>query len=154
VERAAATNGLRCARSIGMERDRYESAPRLPAIVALLVAIAALYFARHILVPLAMAVLFSFLLTPGVRRLEKWKLGRLPSVLLVLLFALGCIAGAGYVVGNQLFDVLNQLPAYKNNLHNKMESLNGKPGGGLAKATASVQELSKELAAPKQQDAP
>jgi hypothetical protein len=34
-----------------------------------------------------------------------------------------------------------------------MESLNGQPGGSLAKATASVQELSRELAAPKPQDA-
>ena len=61
------------------------------------------------------------------------------------------MSAAGYVVGNQLFDVLNKLPAYKANLHTKIESLRGRPGGGLAKATESVQELSKELAPPKPQ---
>jgi predicted PurR-regulated permease PerM len=137
-----------------MERRRQEGALRLPPIVASLLVVAALYFAREILVPLAMAVLLSFLLTPSVRRLERWKLGRLPSVLLVFLLAMACVCGAGYVVGNQLFDVLNKLPAYKENLRTKMESLRGRPGGGLAKATESVQELSKELAPPKPQEAP
>jgi predicted PurR-regulated permease PerM/methylmalonyl-CoA mutase cobalamin-binding subunit len=132
-----------------MDRAQYEKAPRLPPVVASLVAIAALYFAREILVPLAAAVLLSFLLTPSVRRLERWRLGRLPSVLLVFLVSLTGLVGVGYVLGNQLIDVLNQLPAYKENLHAKMISLRGRPGGGLAKATASVEELSKELAAPK-----
>jgi predicted PurR-regulated permease PerM len=65
-----------------MERRRQESALRLPPIIASLLVVAALYFAREILVPLAVAVLLSFLLTPSVRRLERWKLGRVPSVLL------------------------------------------------------------------------
>jgi len=134
-----------------MERNGYEKAPRLPPVLGILLAIAALYFAREILVPLAAAVLFSFLLTPPVRFLERVRLGRLPSVMLVFMAAVGCAAGVGYVVGNQLFDVLNELPSYKANLHTKMESLRGRPGGSLAKATASVQELSKELAAPKQE---
>ncbi|HEY1496112.1 MAG TPA: AI-2E family transporter [Candidatus Solibacter sp.] len=134
-----------------MQRTQYESAPRLPPVVAILIAIAALYFAREILVPLAVAVLLSFLLTPSVRYLERGRIGRLASVLLVFLVSLGCAAGVGYVVGNQLFDVLNELPKYKENLRTKMESLRGRPGGSLAKATASVQELSKELAAPKQE---
>uniref|UniRef100_Q023I3 AI-2E family transporter n=1 Tax=Solibacter usitatus (strain Ellin6076) TaxID=234267 RepID=Q023I3_SOLUE len=133
-----------------MQRIQYESAPRLPPVVAVLLAIAALYFAREILVPLAVAVLLSFLLTPSVRFLERLRIGRLPSVLLVFLVSLACAGGVGYVVGNQLFDVLNELPKYKENLRTKMESLGGRPGGSLAKATASVQELSKELAAPKQ----
>jgi len=128
---------------------RYEPSSRLPPIVAILLTIAALYFAREILVPFAAAVLLSFLLTPPVRRLERWRLGRLPSVFLVFFSSMACVGGVGYLVGNQLIDVLNQLPAYKDNLHNKVESLRGRPGGGLAKATASVQELTKELAAPK-----
>ncbi len=134
-----------------MERNGYEKAPRLPPVLGILLAIAALYFAREILVPLAAAVLLSFLLTPPVRFLERWRLGRLTSVMLVFMVAVACAAGVGYVVGNQLFDVLNELPSYKANLRTKMESLRGRPGGSLAKATASVQELSKELAAPKQE---
>src|SRR5260370_8752422 len=134
-----------------MERNGYEKTPRLPPVLGILLAIAALYFAREILVPLSAAVLVSFLLTAAVRFMERGKLGRLPSVMLVFMVAVACAAGVGYVVGNQLFDVLNELPSYKANLRTKMESLRGRPDGSLAKATASVQELSKELAAPKQE---
>jgi predicted PurR-regulated permease PerM len=137
-----------------MARAPYEEPPRLPPVVAVLLAIAGLYFAREIFVPLAVAILFSFLLTPAVRRLERWKLGRLPSVLLVFLFSLTCVLSVGYVVGNQLFELLNELPSYKANLHNKIESLQGRPGGSIAKATASMQELSKELSAPKTPETP
>ncbi len=137
-----------------MPRAPYEDAPRLPPVVAFLLAIAALYFARDILVPLSVAVLFSFLLTPAVRWLERWKIARLPAVMMVFLFFFTCGAGVAYVVGNQLFEMLNHLPAYKDNLRTKMDSLRGRPGGSLAKVTASVEELSKELAAPKPQEVP
>src|SRR5690349_21559200 len=132
---------------MGPSRDRESrTGNRLPPILAFLLGIAALYVAREVLVPLAVAVLLSFLLTPSVRRLERWHIGRLPAVLLIFFGATVCVGGVGYIIANQLIDVLNQLPAYKENLHNKMVSLSGRPGGGLAKATASVEELSKELA--------
>ncbi len=136
-----------------MEPIRYETAPRLSPLIATLLTIAALYFAREILVPLAVAMLLSFLLTPTVRRLEKWKLGRLASVMLVFTFFMGCLVGVGYLVGTQLFDVLTELPGYKTNLRAKVESLRGRPGGKLAKVAASVQELTKELAPVKQPEA-
>jgi predicted PurR-regulated permease PerM len=132
-----------------MARAPYEAAPRLPPLVVVLVAIAALYFARDIFAPLAVAVLFSFLLTPTVRWLERWRIARLPSVLLVFALFLAGLAAVGYVVGNQLFELLKELPSYTANLHSKVESLSGRPGGSLAKATASVEALSKELSAPK-----
>jgi len=136
-----------------MERIRTDSTSRLPPVLGILIAIAALYLAREILMPLSVAVLLSFLLTPAVRLLERWKLGRLGSVLLVFIISLAAVAAVGYVVSKQFIELLNQLPAYKENLQAKIESLHGKPGGSLAKATASVQELSKELAEPNPQEA-
>ena len=35
--------------------------------------VAALYFARDVLVPIALAVLLSFVLAPLVRRLQSWR---------------------------------------------------------------------------------
>ena len=57
--------------------------PAVPPFALVLLVVAALYFAREILIPLAIAVLLAFLLTPAVRRLEGWRLGRVPAVLLV-----------------------------------------------------------------------
>ena len=103
-----------------MERNRTDTTSRLPPAVAFLLAIAVIYLAREILVPLSVAVLLSFVLTPTVRRLERWKLGRLGSVLLVFIVSIAWVGGVGYVVGKQLIAVLNELPAYKENLQAKV----------------------------------
>jgi predicted PurR-regulated permease PerM len=115
--------------------------PLLPFVVSL----AALYFAKEVLVPLALAVLFTFLLTPVVTGLERLRLGRIPSVLLVLIVSFSLIGGVGWVVANQLIEIVNQLPSYTTNIREKMESFHGPHGGSLAKATDSVQQLTKEL---------
>ena len=45
-------------------------------LVAMLTALAAMYFAREILLPVALAILLSFLLTPATNRLERWHIPR------------------------------------------------------------------------------
>jgi predicted PurR-regulated permease PerM len=120
------------------------SSPRLP-LLTFVVSIAALYFAKAVLVPLALAVLFAFLLTPLVTGLERLRLGRMPSVLLVLIVSFSLVGGVGWIVANQLIEVINQLPNYTSNIREKMESFHGPHGGSLAKATDNVQELTKEL---------
>src|ERR1700733_13209083 len=58
--------------------------PRGNALINLAVAaliVTALYFAREVLVPVALAVLFSFVLAPFVIRLQSWRVPRTLSVL-------------------------------------------------------------------------
>jgi predicted PurR-regulated permease PerM len=45
------------------------------------IVIAALYLAKSLLVPLTLAALLSFLLMPVCDWLERWRLGRIPAVL-------------------------------------------------------------------------
>jgi len=125
----------------------------LPVVVTL----AVLYFGRDILIPFSLAILVAFLLTPAVKRLESWRLGRIPSVLLVVLFSFSIVGGLGWIAGNQLIDVVNELPQYKENISHKMEMFRGPSKGGLAKAGESVKELAKELSgspAPEQAPVP
>ena len=56
-------------------------------------AIATLYFGRQIFIPLALALVLSFLLTPLVGLLERARLGRVPAVLVVLIFCFALTAG-------------------------------------------------------------
>jgi len=123
------------------------SSSRSPWLV-FVVSIAALYFAKPVLVPLALAVLFAFLLTPSVTRLERLRMGRIPSVMLVLVVSFSLAGGIGWIVANQLIEVINQLPNYTSNFREKMESFRGPNGGSLAKATDSVYKLTKELSTP------
>jgi predicted PurR-regulated permease PerM len=72
--------------------------------------VAVLYFAREIFIPLALAVLFSFLLAPLVTRLRHWGWWRMPSVLTVVAFAFVVLAVIGALVTVQLTDLGRKMP--------------------------------------------
>ncbi len=118
-------------------------------LFAFVVAIAAVYFAKKILIPLALAALLAFLLTPMVRRLESWRLGRMPAVVLVLVVSLTLLAGLSWIVTEQLINVTSQLPNYTAaNIEKRMGSIRGFPAGILAKATGSIGRLTENLSSP------
>jgi energy-coupling factor transporter transmembrane protein EcfT len=100
-----------------------------------------------VLVPFALAMLFSFLLTPAVIWLERIRLPRVLAVLFVMAFSVAAIGSVGWMVTDQLIDVTNQLPSYRANIKKKMESLRSPKGQSLNKATDAMMELGKELAA-------
>ena len=81
----------RCKFFIDMERTQPTDAPPRVSFVTLALITAALYFGRDVLIPLALAVLISFILTPSVQRLQQMRLGRVPAVLLVVVLAFGAV---------------------------------------------------------------
>ncbi len=92
-------------------------------LVAIVVTIAALYFAKEILLPFALAALLSFLLTPLANRVERIGLGRIPSVLLVVGLTFAALGGIGWVVTSQLVGLSYQLPQYKSNVLEKIRTV-------------------------------
>ncbi len=100
--------------------------PELKLMIGLVtgcVVIAALYFGREILIPLALAVLLGFVLDPLVVRLKRWGLPRAPAVILVVLFALGMVGLAGLFLGNQVSSLSAELPTYQSNIKSKLGNL-------------------------------
>src|SRR5215213_3832639 len=85
-------------------------------LLPVVLAVAVLYFGREFFIPLALAILISFLLAPLVLRLERWRMGRITSVVAVTLLAFTLIGGLGAIVGAHLIDLANQLPQYQSNL--------------------------------------
>lgn len=112
-----------------------------------MLAIAALYFGRTVFIPLALALVLTFLLAPFVNLLERIRLQRAPSVLVVTALALTLMGFASWGIAGQLVEIMVHVGDYKENLDAKIESLHGARSGNLGKATASVQQLNKELAA-------
>nr|WP_295831787.1 AI-2E family transporter [uncultured Azospirillum sp.] len=109
-----------------------------------------LYLAADILMPIALAVLLGFVLTPIVSRLERWRLGRVPSVLAVVVLLFLAIIGFGAVVGSQLGDLADNLPTYQRNIHTKIESLRNTTvstgdRGAIKQATEAFRDLKQEL---------
>ena len=106
--------------------------------------IAALYFARDFLIPLALAALLTFLLSPLVTRIERW-LGRIVAVLLVAVMILAATGATGWVLTRQLVDLATKLPDYKENIQTKLRSIRIPTGGVFAKFSKTVEELKKDL---------
>lgn len=115
-------------------------------IIAVGVTIAMLYFGRQIFIPLALALVLSFLLTPLVGWLQRIHFGRLPAALIVLVFCLGVTASVGWGVAGQLLEITTHIQDYRTNLEEKIQALHSRKSAPLIKATATVQQLNKELA--------
>ena len=118
----------------------------LLAVVVAVVAIVTLYFARIVLIPFALALLFTFILTPVVKLLERIHFGRIPSAILVVLLSLGACGVVGWTVAKQFSQVVNQLPDYKANIRTKLTSLHWKSPHALDNASQTMTEISKDLA--------
>jgi predicted PurR-regulated permease PerM len=119
----------------------------LLVVVATVVAIVTLYFARIVLIPFALALLFTFILTPVVKILERIHFGRIPSALLVVLLTVGACGGVGWTVAKQFAQVVNELPNYRANIRTKLTSLHWSSHHALENASQTMTEISKDLAA-------
>lgn len=121
--------------------------PKRSSIIALLVTAAVLYLAQEVLIPLAVALLFAFLLAPAVRRLELWKFGRVPSTLIVALLGFGIIFGILGIAGTQAVSLGGQLPEYRQNIVKKIRALrHPKKDTNIGKAAEAIKDIEKEAA--------
>jgi predicted PurR-regulated permease PerM len=111
------------------------------------VAVAALYFAREIFVPLALAILLSFMLAPLVLLLRRLHLGRIPSVLVAVLLAFVVILGIGAFIGTQLVQLADNLPHYQTTIKDKIRSVRGSAGGSgvVERASSMIRDLRSEI---------
>jgi predicted PurR-regulated permease PerM len=122
---------------------------RLIVLAAVCVAVAALYFGRDVLIPVALAVLISFLLAPLVERLERVGIHRVPAVMVVVVTLLGIVAALGWVVYVQMIDLADRLPGYQQDIVAKIKLVTG--GGqksALTKATETIENVAEAVAGP------
>jgi predicted PurR-regulated permease PerM len=117
-------------------------------MVMLFATIAALYFARQILIPLAFALILTFILTPVVALLQKSRIGRIPSVVVTVLVTMAAAGCLGWIIAIQLVDVAKELPRYGQNIHAKMEALRMPTTGPLGLAANSLKEIARDLSSP------
>ena len=132
-------------RTQSADRPRPPEGPRRISFVTLALTAAALYFGRDVLIPLALAILISFILTPSVQRLQQLRLGRVPSVLFVVIFVFGAIATLGWMMGSQIVDFAETLPRYQQNIRAKAASLHGGGASAFDQAKKTVEHLQQEL---------
>jgi predicted PurR-regulated permease PerM len=118
---------------------------KLFGVVTAVLIVAALYFARVVFIPLALALLLTILLTPVIGLLERIKLPRIVAILLVLLCLFSVGGLLGWKASQQLDDLSNDLPTYKKTLEDKIQALKGSQPQGLGKASDVMKELEKDV---------
>jgi predicted PurR-regulated permease PerM len=115
------------------------------APITLFVTIAVLYFAREILIPLAFALILTFILTPVVALVERSRIGRVPSVAVTFLVAIAAAGCVGGIIVTQLVGAAQELPRYRENIQAKMEALRIPTKGPLGLTANSFKEIAHDL---------
>jgi predicted PurR-regulated permease PerM len=111
----------------------------------------ALYFGRDLLVPLALAALLTFMLSPLVNRLQRL-LGKVLSVLIVVVMLFFVTGGIGWVLMRQAVDLANQFPSYKENIRSKLHAIHLPNDGPFSKVSQTLEELKQDLPGAASQD--
>lgn len=127
--------------------------PRLITLAALVVVALALWLGKSVLMPLALAILFSFLLAPVVTRLERAGLGRIFSVILVTVLSFAVVGSAAYFVVSQLIGLTASLPAYRENIQRRIQAIRGHEGP-ISRAARSIETLKEDIAPTQPAQAP
>jgi predicted PurR-regulated permease PerM len=125
-------------------RGRSDKLPSLLIFPALVLVIASLYWGQAVLIPVALSILFTFLLSPVVSGVQQTGLGRIPAVILIVVLAFSLLGGIVWVVTLQLTSVANELPTYRKNILQKIADVRGAGKGG---ALESVQKTAEDLKA-------
>jgi predicted PurR-regulated permease PerM len=120
------------------------------AILAVII-VTALYVGREIFVPVALAILLSFVLAAPVQLLQRLRVPRGIAVVGVVLLAFAIIFALGSLIATQLNRLAGDLPRYQSTIQSKIQSVRGVTGGSstLERAAGMLQDLGKELDKPK-----
>ena len=107
--------------------------------------IVVLYWAQAVVVPIALAVLLTFVLTPPVTWLERW-IGRVPAVLAMVLVVFTILGAAGWGLTRQLDYLAQDLPRYRTNILEKIKDIRvAGTGGAVEKLQETIADIRTDL---------
>src|SRR5215469_16652357 len=86
------------------------------ALFTTVIVVAVLKLAEEVFIPLALAILCTFLLAPMVEVLVRWHINRLVATILSVALGLALVGGLGTLVFNQCADLAKALPSYQQQL--------------------------------------
>jgi predicted PurR-regulated permease PerM len=107
--------------------------------------VAVLYWAQAVLVPFALAIIVTFVLTPPVTWLQRW-VGRVPAVLLTVTLVFAALGLAGWGLTRQIDHLAQDLPGYRANIRAKIADvrLAGR-GGAVEKLQETLDGIKTDL---------
>jgi predicted PurR-regulated permease PerM len=120
--------------------------PRLVVLGGLILAVACLYWARVVFIPIALALLATFLLSPVVALVRRIGVHRVPAVVVVVVLTVALVAGVGWALFSQITLLANDLPQYRATIARKIADVQrvGK-GGALRKVEETAHDVLEQI---------
>ena len=107
-----------------------------------------LHWAQAVLVPIALAILLTFVLSPPVTWLERW-ISRIPAVLAMVTLVFSVLGLAGWGLARQMDHLAEDLPLYRTNILTKIADVRGAgKGGSVEKLQRTIEDIQTDLGKP------
>jgi len=123
-------------------------------LASIVVVVAVLYLAKAVLVPLTLAVLLSFLLSPVCDWLEQRSFGRIPAVLVTAVLGFSLLGIVTWLAVVQMTALAPKVPEYETNLRAKLHSVNNYFVEALSKFTETTEDIGQSLPQSQQAEPP
>ncbi len=114
---------------------------RLLGIVGAATVLALLYFAREVLIPITLAVMLGFLVTPLINGLRRIGLGHTASVWAAVAALVLMLSAIAAVIGSQVVRIGESLPQYEETMRGKLAALDRMTLGRLGIVTEPVRRM-------------
>ncbi len=113
------------ASATGVAAAKVPSRDGLLGLAVAVVVIAGLFLAKDVLIPITLAVLLSFVLSPIVLLLRRLKFPKGFAIFVAVMTALSVLGGIGTLVGMQAASLSDKAPSYVTTIQSKIDSATG-----------------------------
>ena len=110
-------------RSAGTQAGQAAAHRAADAMTIFVLIVATLYFGREVLMPVPLALLLAFVLSPLVNLLRRTHLGKTPSVLIGVTLAFCVVLAIGGVIGSQIAQLTTDIPKYAQTVEAKIATV-------------------------------
>jgi predicted PurR-regulated permease PerM len=117
------------------------------AVLAVIAVILLLQYASSVFIPIVIAILISYSLTPAVKSLQKHGVAPAVGAGIVLLLLLGVMGVGTYTLTGEVVQIVDRVPAAARRLRDRFEQHHNGQGGVVEKMTRAAQEVDKTAAA-------
>ncbi len=123
-----------------------ENESAVTRVAAGLLVVAGLYWGQVVLVPIAIAILLSFMLAPVADGLERIHLPRVASLMLIVVLALTLVSGVASLAANQVYSLAESLPKYSQNIEERLRFFQNDETGVIDEAAAVIEKAREDVA--------
>ncbi len=112
-------------------------------VLAVLASIVFLHWAQDVFVPVMLAIVTSYALTPIVDRMERWRMPRAAAAALLLTAILAALGGTAYAISDDVADFVELLPRAAQKVRQMARAQRNSPDTPLDKVQEAAEQLEK-----------